>query len=134
MPTSSKSSPFDFVKSINEGSRGSKLEVDEGYLPFIINRAMSNFSDTVFFANEMNRCSHLDKELQYDFLRNITRPKRRFSKWAKKLTQTPVQKAMIEVFGISYTKACEYEEVLTEDEKKLVLNAVEKGGITKKKL
>ena len=95
-----KLSPFDFINSINEGSRGVDLmknsradysdcssdieAVDKQYVPFMINRGLSYFQDTVLFANEMNVRHAAAPKMQYDFLRNLIRPRKRFSKWSKK--------------------------------------------------
>ena len=56
---------------------------EKQYVPFMVNRGLSYFSDTVLFANEMNRYHHLDKRLQFDFLINAVRKKKHFSKWVK---------------------------------------------------
>jgi len=95
-----KLSPFDFINNINEGSRGTNLmensradysdaaadidAVDKQYVPFMINRGLSYFQDTVLFANEMNIRSSCSPKMQYDFFRNLIRPRKRFSKWSKK--------------------------------------------------
>jgi hypothetical protein len=95
-----KLSPFDFINNINEGSRGTNLmensradysdtsadidAVDKQYVPFMINRGLSYFQDTVLFANEMNIRSSCAPKMQYDFFRNLIRPRKRFSKWSKK--------------------------------------------------
>ena len=95
-----KLSPFDFINNINEGSRGVNLmqnsradysdtsadidAVDKQYVPFMINRGLSYFQDTVLFANEMNTRHACAPKMQYDFLRHLIRPRKRFSKWSKK--------------------------------------------------
>ena len=94
-----KLTPFDFINSINGGQAAADLmadcsadnseslpdpsRADRQYVPFIINRGLSYFNDTVLFANEMNRYSSLPHKMQYDFLKNAIRPRKRFSKWAK---------------------------------------------------
>ena len=75
--------PFDWVNSIN-----TKTDVDinliSTYNPFIINRALSYFDDTVLLANEMNVRHLLDKDQQYAFLFATVTKRKRFAKWAKK--------------------------------------------------
>ena len=77
--------PFDYLNSINDSKVNIMLEeTDErNYNSFIINRTLSYFPDTVAISNEMNRYHHLDKKLQYAFLINIVRKRKRFSKWVK---------------------------------------------------
>ena len=42
-------------------------ETEKAYAPFLVNRSLSYYQDTVMFANEMNRHAQLDNRLQYDF-------------------------------------------------------------------
>ena len=81
--------PFDFINDINFGKKNlmHKTENDElsekAYIPYITNRSLSYFTDTLLYANEMNKYGHLDNKLQYEFLLNSIRPKKRFAKWHK---------------------------------------------------
>ena len=59
--------------------------VQKDYVPFIINRCLSYFPDTIFHANEMNKLNHTEKRLQFDYLRNAIRKRKRYSKWLKKM-------------------------------------------------
>lgn len=88
-PKPKKLSFFDFLMSINEGSRGKNLFADptvedKVYVSFMVNRGLSHFSDTVLLANEMNQRATIPVRSQYDFLRLTIRPRKRFSgKWGK---------------------------------------------------
>ena len=53
------------------------------YLPFVVNRCLSYFSDTILYANEMNKNYHADHKLQYDYYVNSIRKRKRFSRWMK---------------------------------------------------
>ena len=70
--------PFDFLKAINVSKKN--LIVDDiteaEYKPFLVNRALSYFPDTILYANEMNKNGHLDGRLQFDFFINISSPSR----------------------------------------------------------
>jgi len=79
--------PFDYVNSINStkknlmrGTDNDRLAEKE-YAPFLTNRTLSYHHDTVALANEMNQRSQLEHLLQYEFLLNSVRPKKRFAKW-----------------------------------------------------
>lgn len=78
---------FQLVNSINF-EKVNLIDKDQNYekeyTPFIVNRMLSNFSDTVIFANEMNLYPELPKKLQYDFLMNVVRTRKRFKKNHKK--------------------------------------------------
>jgi hypothetical protein len=99
----------------------------KAYNGFMVNRSLSYFSDTVILSNEMNRLHHLDAKMQYDFLINIVRKKKRFSKWDK-----PEQRADIECikeyFGYSEEKAKQVIGLLTESQIKTIKLKVAKGG------
>ena len=74
-------SPFDYVKSINDTKENIITDEwsEDQYNPFIVNKALSFTPETVIYANEMNSRPHLAKSLQYNFLINIVRKKKRFS-------------------------------------------------------
>mgnify|MGYP000097162986 FL=1 len=81
--------PFDYVNDINfkkknlmRDSDNDKL-AESGYIPYITNKSLSYFPDTLFFSNDMNHHHHLDNLLQYEYLLNNVRPKKRFAKWVK---------------------------------------------------
>ena len=67
--------PFQFVNEITFGKKDVMVDPDmeKKYVPFMVNRSLSYFPDTVYMANEMNRYHHLDSKLQFQFLLNIVR-------------------------------------------------------------
>ena len=77
--------PFEFVNDITNGKSNIMVDdiTEKAYNPFMVNRSLSYFHDCVLMANEMNINHHLDKRLQFDFLINIIRKRKRFSKWIK---------------------------------------------------
>ena len=129
-------SPFDFVKSVNVG-RDDLFETGRtDYNAFLVNRALSYFSDTVFFANEMNKCSHLTPKMQYDFLRHIVHKRNRFksTKWSK--TSEDI-KTVASYFGYTYKKAQQAILILGDDlvkRIKLEQNNMKSSKVTKKAL
>ena len=76
------------------------------YVPFVINRTFSYFPDTVMYANELNTRSHLDNKLQFDYLLNSIRLKKRFSRWLKPEKNADID-AIKEYYSCSYRKAHE---------------------------
>ena len=84
--------PFDFINSITYKKNISMDGTIEGmYSPFITNRALSQFIDCILLANEMNTRHHIDNKLQYDYLINRIRPRKRFKKWDKKQDNEDIQ-------------------------------------------
>lgn len=121
--------PFEFLNSINH--KKNNLMVDEdtekGYAPFMINRGLSYFQDTVLFANEMNTRSHIDSKLQYDFLREGIRSKKRFSKWMKKTSPASIE-TIKEYYGYSDAKAEAIADMVSPDDLKAMKKHLSKGG------
>ena len=136
--------PFDFIKSINEGRKGENLlkdcRADESldykdpesndryYVPFIINRGLSYFKDTVLFANEMNLKSELPAKMQYDFHRHIVTPKKRFSKWGKKEKASEDIKLIQKAYDYSREKAESVYPIFTKTELNELRSIYDKGG------
>ena len=100
---------------------------ESSYPSFMVNRAMSQFPDTVLVANYLNLYPNLDNRLKYDFLLNMVKPyKRPFSKWAKKVE--PVDLAVVkEYYGYSDAKALEAMLVLTPQQINSLKLELEKG-------
>ena len=98
----------DFLKAINltkENLIENDSLAEKEYVPFVINRTMSYFPDTVLYANEMNLRGHLDNRLQNDYLLNSIRKKKRFSRWLKAEKNEDVD-AIKEYYSCNYMKAC----------------------------
>ena len=97
------------------------------YPTFIVNKILSGFPDTVMLANEVNRNHFLDKDMQYSFLLNSIRSKKRFSPFlrASKLKDIDLVK---EYYGYSNEKAKTVLDILTKDQLKLIKEKLYKGG------
>jgi len=121
--------PFDFVNSINESKKDlmTDKQAEKEYSSFLVNRAMSMHIDTVHHGNEMNFYHHIDNKLQYEFLLNTVRKRKRFG-WHKKSKSATVEMLM-EYYNYSYTKACDAEKVLTKEQIKLIKTKLDKGGM-----
>ena len=103
--------PFEFVDAINYTKKNIMIDdiTEKAYAPYMVNRQLSYFPDTVLAANEMNRNHHLDNRLQFDFFINIIRKRKRFSKWYKPETISDLD-AVKKYYGYSNEKA---RQVLT---------------------
>ena len=125
--------PFDFVNAINYTkvnvieTADNKDLVEKSYNPFVVNRSLSYFIDTVLAANEMNS-RQIDNKLQFEFLLNTVRPKRRFAKWAKKREDDLVE-LVKDYYGYSTKKAIQALSVLTEQQKQAIRTRMNKGGV-----
>lgn len=108
----------EFLNSINYTkenilSKDSKLEKE--YLPFVINKCLSYFPDTIFYSNKMNQNSGIDKKLQYDYYLHSISKKKRFSKWVKPEKHEDIE-VIKEVFGYSTQRAEEVLDLLPIDQ------------------
>jgi hypothetical protein len=93
----------------------------------MVNRSLSYFSDTVTLANEMNRYHQLDSRLQYQFLINIVRKRKRFSKWVKPELESDLV-SVKEYYGYSNEKARQVLSLLSPSQIKQIKEKVNKGG------
>ena len=121
--------PFEYANAINYTKRNIMVDdiAEKAYLPYMINRQLSYFPDTVLAANEMNRHHHVDNRLQFDFFINIIRKRKRFSKWFK-----PEQISDLETiksyYGYSNEKARQVLHLLSTEQINELKNKVAKGG------
>ncbi len=122
--------PFDFVNAINFDKRDlfEDPQANKDYKPFLINRALSYFHDTVLYANEMNRYPHLDNQLQFEFLKGSITKRKRFSKWAKKDARSSDLPAIQEFYKYSEEKALEVMSILSDKQIELIKQQMGKGG------
>lgn len=129
-----KISPFDFVESITETKKN--LMVDEAsekaYNPYMVNLALSMYADTILYANEMNINHHLENRMQYKYLLEVIRPrKRRSGKWPKPEKDEELTLIM-EYFDYGVREAREALSVLTSDQLKLIKKKLDRGGERRK--
>tara|TARA_B100000287_G_scaffold55374_1_gene48600 strand:+ start:1173 stop:1550 length:378 start_codon:yes stop_codon:yes gene_type:complete len=121
--------PFDYLNSINYSKKDLMTDdiTESNYNSYIINRGLSYFADTVAMANMMNQYHHLDNLLQYHFLINIVRKKKRFSKWNKPKVATDLE-VIKEYYGYSNEKARMVHNLLTDNQITELRKKVFKGG------
>jgi len=100
---------------------------EKEYNAFLTNRSLSYFPDTIGYANEMNLYHFLDKKLQYDFFINIVRPRKRFSKWSKKIENDDLN-LIKEYYGYNDQKALHALSILNKNEIEIIKTKLEKGG------
>jgi len=103
-------------------------QVEKKYTPFIINRCLSYFIDTVIHANEINKYASADKKMQFDYYREALRKRKRFSKWQKKEITDNLE-IVKEYYGYSNTKATEIMDLLSEKEIEEMRIYLTGGGI-----
>lgn len=121
---------FDFVNAINYDKRDlfDDVQADKDYAPFIVNRSLSYFPDTVLYANVMNGRGHLSKKMQFEFLKNSIPKKKRYSKWVKKEVASDDLTAVCRFYKYSVEKALEVISILSSEQINFIKQSMETGG------
>jgi len=122
--------PFDFINAINLTKKNlfEDPQAEKDYVPFLVNRGLSYFPDTVLYANEMNRNSGIPKDWQFFFFLNTIPKKKRFSKWHKKDADSESLTLVKEYFGYSSEKALEALSILSDEQLAMIKEKLYKGG------
>ena len=97
------------------------------YPAFIVNKVLSGFSDTIMLVNEMNRNHFLDKDMQFQFLLNSIRSKKRYSPFLRASKIKDIE-CVKEYYGYNNEKAKTALDILTKQELKLIKEKLYKGG------
>ena len=120
----------DYLYSINQ-SKKNILDEDpdavKKYPSYIVNRCLSSFTDTVLYANEMNKNSRLPNKMQYDFFLNSVKPRKRFSPWARK-DSIDYLDVVKEYYGYNDDKALQALRILTKNQLDKITYLLRKGG------
>ena len=121
----------DYLNSINYTKEALMDTEDEQwekkYPPFIVNKCLAPFQDTIMLVNEINQLHHLDKKLQYDFLLNSLRTRKRFAPWVK-ATKLENLEYVKEFYGYNNEKAKVALDILTDEQISAIKQKMNKGG------
>ena len=120
----------DWLNSINFNKQN-LIEEDpstiKDYAPYIVNRCLSGHLDCIMFANEMNKYSFLDKDMQYSFYLNTLRKKKRFSPWLRKEKVDDLE-CVKQYYGYSNEKASQALKILDKKQLNFIKQRLETGG------
>ena len=122
----------EYLKAINESKQDLMNTGDEAwakkYPASIINRCLSMFWDTLPQANEMNGYHFLSNQVQFQFLINSVRKKKRFGgRWLKQSKLKDLEYVK-EYFDYSNEKAREALNILTKEQIEVIKETLNKGG------
>ena len=121
----------DWLNSINYSKKNlidEDPDVEKKYPAYIINRCMSGHLDAIMYANEMNLYHNLNSKLQYDFLLNILRSKKRFSPWVKKEELKNLDYVK-RYYGYGDEKAKQVLPLLSKEQLTFIQEKLERGGL-----
>ena len=122
----------DYLNAINWSKvnllDGDDLTWEKKYPPSVINCCLSQHVDTILMANEMNQRHSISKRLQFHFLINSIRKRKRFGgKWVTTSRSNNLD-LIKEYYGYSNTKAKVALDILTKEEINLIKQKLDKGG------
>ena len=100
---------------------------EKKYSPFIINKCLAPFPDTIHLVNEMNLHNHLDSKLQFDFFLNTVRTRKRYTPWMK-ASKTKNLEYVKEYYGYNNEKARSALKLLSDEQIKAIKSSLDKGG------
>jgi|TARA_B110000902_G_scaffold258246_1_gene327699 hypothetical protein len=100
---------------------------EKKYSPFIINKCLAPFPDTIHLVNEMNLHNHLDSKLQFDFFLNTVRTRKRYTPWMK-ASKTKNLEYVKEYYGYNNEKAKSALKLLNDEQIKAIKSSLDKGG------
>jgi hypothetical protein len=103
---------------------------EKKYPPFIVNKCVYPFQDTIMLVNEINQLPHLDKKLQFDFLLNSVRSRKRYTPWLKANKLDNLEDVK-EYYGYSNEKAKQALDILTDEQIAEIKKKLYKGGAKK---
>ena len=121
--------PFEFVNSVTYSKKDMMNEVNEKeYAPFLVNRSLSYHQDCVLYVNEMNKRFDVSHKLQYHYLLNTIRKRKRFAKWSKPELADDL-KVVMDYYLVSREKAEEYLKILKQKDIGILKTRMNKGGV-----
>ena len=121
----------DYLREINTDKNPVMDSEDEmwekKYPPFIVNKCLAPFPDSIHLVNEMNINCHLDHKLQFDFLLNSLRARKRFTPWLK-ASKIDDLEYVKEYYGYNNEKARSALKILSDVQIKAIKDSLDKGG------
>lgn len=134
--------PFDYLKSIQStkidmirGSDNPEL-AEKGYLPFIMNKGLSYYVDSILYANEMNTRHYLSSAMQYGYYINTVRSMKRPYSWPKKIKGDEDIQFLRDHYKVNIIRAKEIYSIIGPEKVNEIKKSIIQGGIVsgKKKI
>jgi len=123
----------DYLNAINFSKvnllDGDDLTWEKKYPPYVINRCLSQHVDSIMMANEVNMRHGLSKRLQFHFLLNSIRKRKRFGgKWTSTAKSKNLEYVK-EYYGYGNAKAKSVLDILSDEQIEFIKNKLSKGGM-----
>ena len=101
--------------------------LEKEYPPYIINKRLSGYIETIMLVNEMNQYSFLPKKMQYDFFINIVRKNKSFSPWIRQ-DEIKDLEYVKRYYGYDNEKAKQALKILTKEQINFIKSKFDTGG------
>lgn len=120
-----------FIEDINFKKKGNLLnaETNKAYNQYMINKALSNTIDTLFYAAEVN-LNKMSNAEHYKYLIHAIPKKNRWAKWVKEDKDSNTD-LIIEFYKCSRIKAKEILKMLKPEQIEEIRQYLDKGGAEK---
>lgn len=125
-----KKTIFDTINAVSSVRPLSYQDIQSQNLPydaFMVNRAFSLSEDAVRAAALMNERPHLDKDMQATFYIHTLRPRRRFEKWPKGVTEEEIR-LIADYYGMSPREAKLHANLHTKEQYAEMREVLEHGA------
>ena len=122
-----------YENSITSGKK--PIEVDNDYSQWRINSILSNYRDTILYANEMNCHYGVTDNMHYTYLFNSIRKKKMYSKKEteqekkERKRKEELQSLVSEYYKYNDVRAKEVLRILTAEQIEIIRKKKEKGGV-----
>tara|TARA_R110000782_G_scaffold262905_3_gene355305 strand:+ start:1339 stop:1734 length:396 start_codon:yes stop_codon:yes gene_type:complete len=121
----------EYLNSINY-QKNNLMDTDDvawekKYPAYIVNKCLAPFGDTIMLVNEMNIRHHLNNKLQYNFLLNSLRTRKRFAPWMKSSKSKNLEYVK-EYYGYSNEKAKSALDMLSNEQIDYIKQKLNRGG------
>ena len=129
--------PFEYVNAITSTKQNiikdseNPALAESFYNPYLTNKALSFYVDSIQYANEMNFHALAPNKLQFDYLINTIRQKKRKNQWIKKAENDSDIDNISRYFKVSLPKAREIVKVLSPSDIEIIKAKIIKGGVHK---
>ena len=121
--------PFDYINAVNYTKEDIMIteEDESAYIPFITNKTLSYFPDTVMHANLMNLNHIVSNKAQFSYFINSLRPRKRYTKWVKKLENSDLD-VVKQYYNFNNSKAESALSLLSTEQLDEIKLRLIKGG------
>lgn len=119
----------------NSITSGKEIEIDTDYSQWRINNILSNYRETILYANEMNCHYGVTDQMHYDYLYNSIRKKRmkgvkETDKEKKDRKQKEeLQSLVSDYYKYNIVRTKEALKILTAEQLNFIKNKNNKGGV-----